>query len=204
MQCGLNALHYSFGELDGVMGPRTARAKAQFLANRATDLNLIAPPEPPASDYSSMVNYYGKPGDESQLVSFKFPYPMVLAWDKSVKVTKSRCHKRIEKPLVAALQELLDTYGLEWIKAHGLDLFGGIYNNRNARGGRTKSKHAWGAAIDLNPATNGNKTKWREDKIGQPGFADMPLEAIVIFERHGFKAAARAWGRDAMHMQFTT
>jgi hypothetical protein len=202
-QVALKSLHYDVGPTDGLMGPKTSRAKSEWLADRSKLETPITPNLPPHDDYHSMVAYYGNPGDESKLGKIVFPYPMRLAWDKSIIVTNSRCHTRVIAPLLAVLTELLETYGIDWIKEHGLDLYGGIYNDRNTRGGSTKSKHSWGAAIDLNPSTNGNKTKWSADKIGHKGYANMPLEAIIIFERHGFKSGARAWGRDAMHFQFT-
>ena len=205
IQVALKGLGYdTVGTLDGLMGAKTANAKADWLADRAEGLKPLTPNSPPASDYHSMEAYYGQPGNEAALAKIIFPYPMRLSWDKSVEVTSSRCHAKVVAPLLSALNELLETYGIDWIRKHGLDLFGGIYNDRNSRGGKTKSKHAWGAAIDLNPASNGNHTKWKADKIGQKGYANMPLEAIVIFERHGFKSGGRAWGRDAMHFQFTT
>ena len=199
-QVALKSLGYEVGTLDGITGPKTSGAKSKWLSSRSKSVGVNSPPD---SDYHSMVAYYGQPGDESKLGKIVFPYPMKLAWDKSITVNSSRCHTRMVAPLLTALTELLSTYGIEWIKEHGLDLYGGIYNNRNTRGGVTKSKHSWGAAIDLNPSANGNKTTWKADKIGQRGYADMPLEAIVIFERHGFKSGGRAWGRDAMHFQFT-
>lgn len=202
-QVALKSLHYDVGALDGLAGPKTAGAKSEWLADRSKLETPITPNSPPDDDYHSMVAYYGQPGDESKLGVIEFPYPMKLAWDKSITVTTSRCHTRVIAPLLSVLTELLGTYGLEWIKEHGLDLYGGIYNNRNTRGGATKSKHSWGAAIDLNPSTNGNKTPWNADKIGKNGYGDMPLEAVVVFERHGFKSGGRAWGRDAMHFQFT-
>ena len=199
-QVALVSLGYEVGPLDGLSGPKTSGAKSKWLASRSKPVGDTSPPD---DDYHSMVAYYGQPGDESSLGKIVFPYPMRLAWDKSITVNSSRCHTRVVAPLLAVLTELLETYGIEWIKEHGLDIYGGIYNNRNTRGGATKSKHAWGAAIDLNPSTNGNKTPWKADKIGQKGYADMPLEAIVIFERHGFKSGGRAWARDAMHFQLT-
>jgi len=202
-QVALKSLHYDVGPVDGLAGPKTAGAKSAWLADRSKLENPITPNSPPHDDYHSMVAYYGNPGDESKLGKIVFPYVMRLAWDKSIKVNDSRCHTRMIAPLLSVLTELLETYGVDWIKEQGLDLYGGIYNDRNTRGGATKSKHSWGAAIDLNPSTNGNSTKWASDKIGHKGYADMPLEAIVIFERHGFKSGGRAWGRDAMHFQFT-
>tara|TARA_R110002012_G_scaffold4440_1_gene20510 strand:+ start:588 stop:1325 length:738 start_codon:yes stop_codon:yes gene_type:complete len=193
--CGLN-IHLK----DGIDGQKTKKAKSSWLASRFSDNK---PTSPPKSDYQSMVDYYGQPGDESALVEITFPYPMRLAWDTSVKVTRTRCHALIVKPLLAALQEILDVHGILWVQDHKLDLYGGCYNNRNTRGGQSKSKHAWGAAIDLNPTENGNHTPWQVDKIGVRGFATMPVEAIEIFEKHGFKSGGRSWTRDAMHFQFT-
>lgn len=171
-----------------------------------------APAGPPAPDFDSMVAFYGEPGIESSLVSFSMPFPMFIAWDTDgdgvikeldQKISKHRCHGKIKVPLEAALSDLLAHFGEEGIDRYGLNLFGGCYNNRSVRGGRTTSKHAWGAAIDINPAANGNQVPWRADKVGQPGWATMPVAAVEIFEAHGFKHGGRAWGRDAMHFQFT-
>lgn len=194
--------HYA-GIIDGIWGGKSEAAYQALLA-KEHPVPDSAGFRPPAPDYHSMVRAFGKPGDESNLVRFSFPYPMRLAWDTSKTVKTSRCHRLIRKPLVAALRELLDTHGMDWIRQHGLDLFGGIYNDRSVRGGRAKSKHAWGVAIDLNPDENGNRTPWVPGKQRSKGYATMPQAAIQIFEKHGFKSAARAWGRDAMHFQFTT
>ena len=179
------------GAIDGIWGKKS-EAAYQALFPQIESSNI----QPPNADFYSVKRVFGAPGNESNLVTFTFPYLMVLAWDKRTMVKRSRCHKLIKEPLVAALQELLDTYGTAWIKQHGLHLFGGIYNFRKTRGGKSTSKHSWGIAIDLNPDSNGNRVPW-------PSKATMPIEAIKIFEKHGFKSAARAWGRDAMHFQYT-
>ena len=186
------------GKIDGIWG-RKSESAFQALTPKPSSSTV----KPPASDFYSVSRVFGKPGDESNLVRFTFPYPMKLAWDTTKTVKTSRCHKLIKKPLVAALQKLLDTYGIKWIRKHGLDLFGGIYNDRKVRGGNATSKHAWGIAIDLNPEDNGLRTPWKSGKQGYEGYATMPHAAIQIFEKHGFKSGAKAWGRDAMHFQFT-
>ncbi len=157
----------------------------------------------PKPDQASMVAYYGEPGDESKLTTFDPPYPMFLAWDTDTPVTKIRCHAKIATPLELSLTEIRDVLGLEYIDAHDLDLYGGCYNYRNSRNSTNLSTHAYGAAIDLNPDDNANRTPWHKDKIDHEGYASMPLEVIEIFEKYGFKSGARAWGRDAMHFQFT-
>ena len=160
--------------------------------------------KPPSPDTDSMVAYYGRAGNEANLVRIPTPYRMVLSWDKRRVVTTLRCHQKIAKPLTGALTQIAAEFTQTQIEAMGLHLYAGIFNDRSVRGGRSKSKHAWGAAIDLNPEDNGNRTPWREDRISQPGYASMPVRIIEIFEEWGFKSGARAWGRDAMHFQYTT
>ena len=71
------------------------------------------------------------------------------------------------------------------------------------RRGTSLSRHSWGIAIDLNPDENTMQTPWKAERIGQPGWATMPQEAIAVFEKHGWKSGAHAWGKDAMHFQAT-
>ena len=158
----------------------------------------------PSPDAASMRRVYGKAGDEGYLVRFKMPFPMKLySRDSKTVLNSHRCHKLAKNDLEEILSYLLETQGYEWIKRHGLDVYGGCFNYRKTRGGSSLSKHAWGAAIDLNPNENRNRQKWAASKIGKSGYATMPLEAIKAFEKWGWKSGARAWGRDAMHFQRT-
>lgn len=156
------------------------------------------PSQWPNEDYASMVDFYGAPGAEGNLVRFSMPYPMRL-YTRSAPATLNshRCHRKVKDSLEAVLEDLLKTYGLAWITHHGLDVFGGCYNNRSKRGSQSRSKHAWGVAIDLAPAENGLHAPW-------PGQATMPIEAIETFEKHGWKSLARQIGRDAMHFEATS
>lgn len=152
----------------------------------------------PNEDYSSMVDYYGQPGNKSNLVEFFSPFPMRLySRNAPANVFKHWCHKKVKRSLEAVLDEILETFGLTWIQENGIDVFGGVYNDRSKRGGRSKSKHAWGVAIDINPSENGLNTPW-------PSKATMPIEVIEVFERHGWKSLARVIGRDAMHFEATS
>ncbi len=182
------------GAIDGLWGAKSEAAYVAYLKKNGVKSM------PPKSDYWSTVKYFGAIGDEGNLVELVFPYPMKYAGKP---VSKTRCHWRIKGALLAVFNELLKTYGLDWIKKHGLDNYDGCFNYRKSRNSSSWSKHAWGVAIDMDAAHNSNKTPWHQRKIGQTGYARMPIEAILIFEKHGFKSGARAWGKDAMHFQFT-
>lgn len=154
------------------------------------------PPERwPGRSEAEIRAVFGPPG-ESQQVRIDSPYPMVIAWDLGTPLRKITCHRLVAESLAGVLEALRDKYGMEWITDHGLHLYGGCYNFRKMRGGASWSTHAWGIAIDLDPARNGLRTPW-------PAKAAMPVEAIELFEAAGWTSLARVIGRDAMHFQAT-
>jgi hypothetical protein len=65
----------------------------------------------------------------------------------------------------------------------GIDLFGGCVNVRTMRGSKTRwSRHAFGIAIDLDPARN--QLRWGRDKAQ---FAKPEYKALIdIFYSNGF------------------
>lgn len=141
---------------------------------------------------------YGKPGDASNLVTIYLPYPMRLAWDPHVVVSKIQCHKLIAPNLTAVFKDILAHYGLAKIQELGIDLYGGCVNVRLMRGSKTKwSRHAWGTAIDLSPALNGLKTTWAKSQFSKPEYRPM----IDIFYKHGFINLGKEKNYDAMHFE---
>lgn len=174
---------------DGFWGPKSIAACQAHLQR----LMVKAPQQWPKSDQASLRAFYGAPGDESNLVSFTFPYPIYYG-GKLVKT--GRCHKRVKDSLVRVLTAIGD----RWKDDRGImeeaEDYGGIYNYRTKRGGSSWSLHAWGAAIDLDADDNGMKDAW-------PLRADMPLEIMEEFAREGWLSAGAFWGYDAMHFQAT-
>lgn len=181
-------------KVDGWAGPATRAAFAERFGVELETAPPAAFPWPGRSE-SEIRDYYGPPGD-SQQVRVEPPYPMRIAWDTATPLRVITCHRLVADSLLAVLRSILDTYGMDWIRRHGLDLYGGCYNFRKMRGGSSWSAHAWGIAIDLDPARNGLRTPW-------PGEATMPVEAIELFEAAGWTSLGRVIHSDAMHFQAT-
>lgn len=169
---------------DGQWGPKSRAALDAHLSA------MLPNPNPwPKSDDASMVDFYGRPGDEANLVNLDVRGLGMKYCGQPVNTI--RCHKKCAQSLKAALVEISHTE-----HAHILDKFAGCYAHRQMRGGKRWSKHAWGAAIDLAPATNGLHMRWPEQ-------ADMPLEVMEIFAKHGARNLGWVAGVDSMHAEWT-
>ena len=144
-----------------------------------------------------IIEKYGQPGDEHNLMSIVLPYPMRIAWDLSKSVNKITCHKLIALNLGAVFDDLLAHYGLPELQRLEIDLFGGCYNFRKMRGGNKWSRHSWAIAIDLSPAKNGLKVKKPAAQFSKPEYKPM----IDIFYKHKFVGLGREQDRDWMHFE---
>lgn len=142
----------------------------------------------PAPSQSALREFYGRPGDESQLETVPAPCPLRFE-GRPVKRLRGnlRCLTSLCRALAAAHEVAPET----------VEDFGGVFANRTMRGGELPSVHAYGAAVDLSPESNGNHTAW-------PVRATMPIEVMECFAREGWISAGAFWGRDAMHFQATT
>jgi hypothetical protein len=141
---------------------------------------------------------FGEPGDTDNFVLIDLPYPMRIAWDTKVTTKRMQCHKLAAEPFKAVFRDLLAHYGLTELQRLGIDLFGGCVNIRTMRGSKTKwSRHAWGIAIDLDPARNGLKTKAPIAQFSKPEYKAM----TDIFYKHGFIGLGREQNRDFMHFE---
>lgn len=173
---------------DGIWGPLSRAACQKHLRS------LMPAPNPwPEDNTVALTRFYGTPGDESNLVSFDFPFPMFY---EGKRVLRSRCHKKVKDSLLRVLGDI----GMRWSEKRGIleeaEDYGGIFNFRPMRGGTSTSRHSWGIAIDLDADDNGNQVAW-------PTKADMPIEIMEAFAREGWLSAGAFWGRDAMHFQAT-
>lgn len=100
---------------------------------------------------------------------------------------KPTVHKLIV-PFLDAVEYLLKERGIEYKIKYAWG-----FNNRNIRGGSTKSIHSYGAAIDINPPTN---------PMGTRLITDMPRKFVECFKEVGFEWGGDYPGRkDAMHFE---
>ena len=122
------------------------------------------------------------------LARVTLPFPLKLSWDEATSVTQMTCHKK----LVDVFAEVFGHIVRAGLQAK-VQSFGGCFSFRPQRTGSKLSTHAWGIAVDLNPATN-----------AQGSAGDMDAGVVEIFHAAGF-----TWGgswagrvRDPMHFQF--
>ena len=145
------------------------------------------------------IKKYGIPNETGvgYLVKINLPYPMRIAWDTDTTVSTIMCHKLIADRLTSVFNELMVEYGYNKIKELGIDLFGGCFNYRRMRNGSAWSMHAWGIAIDLDPARNTLKETSRTARFARPEYKPM----INIFYKHGFESLGVEKNYDWMHFQ---
>ena len=145
------------------------------------------------------IKKYGTPNETGvgYLETVVCPYPLRIAWDTDTTTSKVRCHKLIAPNLKAVFTDLLAHYGYDKIKELGIDLYGGCFNYRKMRGGSSLSKHAFGIAIDLDPARNTLKETKKTARFARPEYKPM----IDIFYKHGFIGLGIEKDYDWMHFE---
>jgi len=145
------------------------------------------------------IKKYGQPNETGKgyLVTIDLPYPMRIAWDTDTTVQKMRCHELVAENFKAVFEDLLSHYGYKRIHDLGIDLFGGCFSYRKMRNGSSWSKHAWGIAIDLDPARNTLRETKRNARFANEEYKPM----IDIFYKHGFVSLGVEKDMDWMHFE---
>jgi hypothetical protein len=148
---------------------------------------------------AQLIKDFGKPNEEgTYLTTIDLPYPMRLAWDKKTTVKKMRCHQLVAVNFTEVFKDLLAHYGLPKIQKLGIDLFGGCFNFRAMRRGRSDySRHSWGVAIDLDPERNLLKETSKTARFARLEYKPM----IDIFYKHGFVSLGKEKNYDWMHFE---
>jgi hypothetical protein len=143
---------------------------------------------------------YGQPGDTKNFKVITLPYPMRVAWDLKIVITKMQCHKLKADDFLAVFTDLYSHYGYAQLQLLGIDLYGGCYNFRQMRGGTSWSRHSWAIAIDLDPARNLLHETRKTARFARPEYKGM----IDIFYKHDFINLGRERNYDFMHFQAAT
>lgn len=173
---------------DGFWGPKSIAACQAHLRALMPDVNPW-----PSPNAVALRAFYGAPGDESQLTTISFPFPIYYD-GKAVRST--RVHKKCAVSLLRILTSIHAKYGTDRGIIEEAEDYAGCFNFRMKRGGSTYSLHAYGAAIDLDADDNTFRDAW-------PLLADMSLQIMEEFAREGWISAGAFWGYDAMHFQAT-
>lgn len=171
---------------DGFWGEQSQAACRAYLRS-------LMPQTHPWPLPANVRQFYGEPGDEGNLVSITFPYPMFYGGKR---VLTTRCHYKIAPALLRVLKLIGDKFTGDRSIMEEAEDYGGCFNFRTKRGASSWSLHAYGAAIDLDADDNTFRDSW-------PMRSDMPLEIIECFAREGFKSGGAFWGYDAMHFEAT-
>lgn len=144
---------------------------------------------------TQLYKLFGKPG--KNLVRVEFAYKMKLSWDNKVNISSTLCHKSVAKTVKSIFDSILNHYGKDEIERLRLNQFGGCYNHRLKRGGKTLSHHSWGIAIDLDPINN--QLKWNHKKAKFAKDEYKPL--MDIFYNHGWFNLGKEKNYDWMHFE---
>lgn len=188
-------LGFYTGAIDGRLGPSTQYAieRYQNWARDNDSSTLITDNEWPT--YSNIESFYGAPGTNH--VTVMLPYPMKLAWDTKVQITKTVINTKCADSFVRVLENVLKVYGIEEIKKLRLDYFGGTYNNRPMRGGTRLSTHAYAAAIDFDPERNALRADSKTASMAKPAYNKW----WECWEAEGWVSLGRTKNYDWMHVQ---
>lgn len=193
-QAALHNAGYEPGPVDGFWGPQTDSAFAAWRGDVLPDRRGEAPFGYQA-DMHTRFGAAGGPDCTAGLV--RPPWRMVLAWDAAQVVDGFACHKALAASAQRAFDRIAAAYNPVQIRDLGLHLYGGCFNMRAMRGGSSLSTHAWGAAVDFDPARNRLHWSAPEARLSQP-------DAVPFWdawEAEGWTSLGRARGYDWMHVQ---
>ena len=195
------------GKIDGLYGPQTESASEMMRQLESTGslprgfgdiVPIIANPHGfPVERYESLCDYYGKPC-EITIVKVPCPWTLRLDWDLSSTTGFISIHEKLAESLERILSRAFETLGMDQIRRHGLDRYGGSCNCRKKRGSTAAwSTHAWGIAIDWFPSRN--KLRWDSQRAS---LAHPDLDPWwEIWENEGWVSLGRTEDRDWMHVQ---
>jgi hypothetical protein len=132
--------------------------------------------------------------ERANLTIIPAPWKLVTSWDGTL-VRGIRIHQLCANSLQTVLESIWKASGQDekQIRAWGMHLYGGGYNYRLMRGSNQLSMHAWGCAVDFDPAKNGFGDS-------TPAFANHK-PVLKAFADEGWTWGGRWAKPDGMHWQ---
>ncbi|KKK72232.1 hypothetical protein LCGC14_2905960, partial [marine sediment metagenome] len=95
-----------------------------------------------------IIAYYGDPQEtnwfKDNIVVCHLPFSLRQSWN-GVRVDRFHVHKFVMAAMRDALLEIEEYAGIVFLRQHNLDMWGGVYNDRNKRGSNIPSIHSFGA-----------------------------------------------------------
>lgn len=196
------------GQIDGWAGPMTRRALNKALERAGRDASVPATPARPVVRFvgpkqtpEEMTRVYGPPGGVKCTagrvelpLTFRFvvEQPFLRDW--------YLCHELLAPAMTSMWRHVFEHYGGAEMERLGLAEFGGCFAYRQMRNstGSRLSTHAWGAAIDVDPAHN--QLAWGSDKARLAGVEYDAFWRIVA--EHGGVSLGKSRNFDWMHIQW--
>ena len=125
-----------------------------------------------------IIECYGDPKEkgwfDDNMIVCRLPFSLRQSWN-GVRVDRFHVHRLVEPAMKDAILEIEAYAGIIFLRRHDLDMWGGIYNDRNRRGSNTPSTHSWGIAIDYCPELG---------PFGDP--SRIPYFIVDAFLKRGF------------------
>jgi len=126
-----------------------------------------------------IIDYYGDPREaewfKENIVVCRLPFSLRQSWN-GVRLDRFHVHKLVMDAMRDALLEIETYGGMVFLRQHDLDMWGGVYNDRNKRGSNVPSTHSFGIAIDYCPQLGSFKEPSR-----------MPYFIVKAFIKRGFE-----------------
>jgi len=122
-----------------------------------------------------------------------------VTWPKRSLVTRTFFGHlvHVQPPVAAALARVEKRLAGDPALAPFFVKLGGTFNDRKIAGTERTSAHAWGIAIDINPARS---HYWRWEKGGWKNA--IPQKIVDAFEDQGFIWGGRWYHFDTMHFEY--
>jgi len=178
---------------DGIWGPRSQAALDGLIHPAATEEPIPSLAGLQHNDWPREADAQAFFGYPPNLTQVDLPFPMHLFSADGELTHRISCNPKVAASLRRIFAAILAHYGSpETIHATGVDIFDGVYNDRNVRGANHKSMHAFGAAIDIDAEHN---------PLGATS-GRMPSAVVEIFKAEGWRWGGDYTGRkDWMHFE---